>query len=85
MTSNEHLDDQARLRQLADEAETRRVTTAVTEAKTLLFCIGFTLTLIAMTIITNKFEVHIWLAAWIIMPISIGIFSYTLPTLTIKR
>ena len=67
------MDDQARLRQLADEAEARRLQADEAAAPAVMFMLGAMGVLIIMSFFTFVVSLHFWTVLWIAFPIIGGV------------
>jgi hypothetical protein len=67
------MDDQARLRQLADEAEIRRTETDKAVAPVMLFMFGALGGLIFLSFFTFVISFHFWSVVWFAVPVISGV------------
>ena len=67
------MDDQARLRQLADEAEERRLADDKAVAPVMMFILGALFGLIFLSFFTFVVSFHFWSVVWFALPVVSGV------------
>lgn len=67
------MDDQARLRQLADEAEARRLQADEAAAPAVMFMLGALFGLIFLSFFTFVLSLHFWTVVWFVLPVISGV------------